>query len=82
MVDRTSIVQNADKVRLLEYRPEARLLKETMSFMELKHRETFMNNYLRPLLEANCITMTIPDKPKSPSQQYITTQGGEALLGK
>ena len=53
-----------------------------MSFMELKHRETFMNNYLRPLLEANCITMAIPDKPKSPSQQYIVTQIGETLLNK
>jgi hypothetical protein len=61
---RTSIMQNADKVKLLKYCREARLLKEMMSFMKLKHRETFMNNYLRPLLEANCIAMTIPDKPK------------------
>jgi len=79
---RTSIVQDADKIKLLKYCREARLLKEMMSFMKLKHRETFMNNYLRPLLEANCIAMTIPDKPKSPSQRYIITQVGEALLNK
>jgi len=75
-------VRDADKIKLLKYCREARLLKEMMSFMKLKHRETFMNNYLRPLLEANCITMTIPDKPKSPSQRYIITQVGEALLNK
>ena len=79
---RTRIVQDADKVKLLKYCREARLLKEMMSFMKLKHRETFMNNYMRPLLEANCISMTIPDKPKSPSQRYIITQDGEALLNK
>jgi len=41
---RTSTVQDADKIKLLKYCREARLLKEMMSFMELKHRETFMNN--------------------------------------
>ncbi len=79
---RTSILQDADKIKLLKYCREARLLKEMMRFMKLKHRETFMNNYLRPLLEVNCIAMTIPDKPNNPSQQYIITQAGEALLNK
>jgi len=47
-----------------------------MAFAGLKHRATFMNNYLYPLLKAQLITMTIPDKPRSPKQKYIITAKG------
>ena len=36
-----------------------------MEKLELKSREGFRRNYLRPALELNLIRMTIPDKPNS-----------------
>jgi len=41
--------------------------------MGLKDRETFMDNYLHPLLEDKLIAMTDPDSPQSPKQKYVAT---------
>ena len=45
----------------------------------LKHRDTFMENYLKPALEAGLIEMTIPDKPTSSKQKYRLTEQGKQL---
>lgn len=42
-----------------------------MERLELKSREGFRRNYLRPAIELNLIQMTIPDKPNSRNQRYI-----------
>jgi len=42
-----------------------------MEKLELKSREGFRRNYLRPAMEMNLIHMTIPDKPNSRNQRYI-----------
>lgn len=42
-----------------------------MEKLELKSREGFRRNYLRPALDLNLIGMTIPDKPNSRNQRYI-----------
>ena len=43
---------------------------ELMSLLDLKHRPTFRQNYLRPALEAGLIEMTLPDVPNSRNQCY------------
>ena len=43
-----------------------------MEYIGLRHRPTFMYDYLNPLLEQNKLQMTIPDKPKSRNQKYVT----------
>jgi len=43
---------------------------ELMSLLDLKHRPTFRQNYLRPALEAGLIEMTLPDAPNSRNQRY------------
>ena len=44
--------------------------KELLARLDLKHRPTFSNNYLRPALELGLIEMTVPDKPNSSKQRY------------
>ena len=44
--------------------------KEILGRLELKHRPTLINNYLRPALKLGLIEMTVPDKPNSSKQKY------------
>ena len=56
-----------------------RTAREIMTLLGLKHRKTFRTNYLQPLLDAEWLEMTIPDKPRSGKQQYRLTDKGQAL---
>lgn len=38
--------------------------------------------YIQPLIQSNFLQLTIPDKPSSKNQKYVTTSRGEALLKK
>ena len=61
-----------EKIELiLEFCKVPRSVKEIMEYIGLKHRPTFIYNYLNPLLEQEKIKMTIPEKPKSRNQKYI-----------
>lgn len=50
---------------------------ELMNLADIKHRPTFLYNYLQPALHAELIEMTIPDKPKSCKQRYRLTEKGK-----
>jgi ATP-dependent DNA helicase RecG len=47
-----------------------------MKVFNFKHRETFMNNHLKPLVSSGLIRMTIPEKPTSSKQRYVITEQG------
>ena len=55
---------------------------EIMQLLELKHRPTFLYDYLKPALEHGLIEMTIPDKPSSSLQRYRLTILGKQLKDK
>ncbi len=62
-------VQKEERINaLLEYCKEPRVRDEMMKFLGIKHRTTFRSDYLNPLLDAEKIAMTIPDKPRSKNQ--------------
>lgn len=42
-----------------------------MEKLDLKSKEGFRRNYLRPALDMHLIQMTIPDKPNSKNQRYV-----------
>ena len=52
------------------------LLKEIGLVSNVKN----FNTYIAPLVALNWLAMTIPDKPTSPKQQYLTTLKGRLVL--
>ena len=61
-------------------------LQEPKSMTELKELYRWSNTtkfkakYVSPLIEAQYVCMTLPNKPTSPNQRYFLTDGGRALL--
>jgi len=51
-----------------------------MAALRLKHRPTFVYDYLQPSLSNGLVEMTQPDSPKSPTQKYRLTEKGQTLL--
>lgn len=43
-----------------------------MQHLGLIHREHFRTSILLPLITNGKLLLTLPDKPKSPNQRYIT----------
>jgi ATP-dependent DNA helicase RecG len=57
-----------------EYPRSAAEIQAHMGFRDRKH---FQTAYLRPMLEAGWLARTMPDKPNSRNQRYITTEKGK-----
>ena len=54
--------------------------QELQDAVGLKHRDTFIDNYIKPALDLELIERTIPDKPSSRLQKYRLTAKGVELL--
>jgi ATP-dependent DNA helicase RecG len=50
-----------------------------LAFMGLTDRTKFRRKYVHPLLDADILEQTIPDKPNSQNQKYRLTAKGIAL---
>jgi hypothetical protein len=59
---------------LLKYCETPRSTKEMMQHLGLNHRENFRDALLLPLIASGELALTIPDKPKSPNQRYVTRE--------
>lgn len=67
------VVIKATKERVEEvinYCIEAKGIVEILDHVDLKSRDYVRKNILVPMLEADLLELTIPDKPKSPDQKY------------
>jgi len=51
--------------QVIPFCQEAQPAKKIQERLQLKHRETFLNNYLKPLRRSGWIEPTIPEKPRS-----------------
>ena len=49
---------------------------EAMAAIGLKHRPTFLANYLAPAIETGFVTMLYPNSPRHPRQRYLLTPKG------
>ena len=77
----TKSAPSRDQVEILRLAWEAQSLIGLMTVIGRSDRTKFRNQVLRPLLEDGLIEMTVPDKPRSPRQQYRTTERGRAVAG-
>jgi len=57
---------------IIEYCSVPRSRKEIQDHMGITSREHFSKRYLSPLLESGELSMTIPEKPNSSSQRYVS----------
>ncbi len=57
---------------LLEFCKTPRSISEIISEIDIKTVKYLKNEYLKPLIEKGKIVETIPDKPKSKLQKYVT----------
>ena len=80
----TGCCPNRDQVtaQVLNFCREPRKSSEIMELISLKHWKTFQANYLKPLLQQGLLAMTIPEKPTSSKQRYVTTETGNEVLKK
>ena len=54
--------------------------RDVMQSLGLRHRPTFLYDYLQPAMDAGLVEMTQPESPKSPTQKYRLTAKGKAAL--
>ena len=64
---------------ILVYCKTPQPLKEIMIKVGIKKRGN-ITPYIKPLLQAGLLAMTIPDKPRSRFQRYVTTAEGKKWL--
>ena len=74
-------VQVTEQVRalLLTLSNEQLSLKEIMEKVGLKHRPTFLENYINPAFDGGFLKVLYPDKPNHPRQKYLLTAKGLTL---
>ena len=71
----TDQVEIRDRMaKLLKFCEDPRSLKEMMEFLGLKHRPNFKKQILCPLLEKGYLKRTVPLKPSSRFQKYVSAK--------
>ena len=61
-----------EKIKLLlEFCSTPKARDEIQEHIGISNRSYFSKNYLKPLIEAKLLVMTIPDKPTSKNQKYV-----------
>lgn len=61
-----------DPKGLLEFCREPRSRREILDLLAIHSAQYALRRYLDPLVESGAIRLTIPEKPKSPRQRYVT----------
>lgn len=66
------ILENITLEALLDFCKTPRTRTEMQEYCGIKSRDYFTNKYIKPLLNNGKLKMTIPDKPKSVNQKYVS----------
>lgn len=69
-----------EQISLLNFCLKPMFRIEMFNSINLANHPTNFKQYIQPLVAINWLTMTIPHKPTSPKQQYLTTLKGRLIL--
>ncbi|MCD8376122.1 MAG: putative DNA binding domain-containing protein [Oscillospiraceae bacterium] len=74
-------VQPQDKKKLLAFCMRPRSRREIIEYLAISSAQYALHRYLAPLVSSGAIRLTMPEKPKSSQQRYVTAEeyGGPAL---
>ena len=79
-LDNLLYTNNPEIVKLIAILGHQQLsVTQMMEYVGLKHRPTFLQNYLNPAIADGYICLLYPDKPRHPRQRYLLTVKGMAL---
>ena len=67
-------------IELMKLAQVAASRKQLVTGINLVKNTKNFETYIRPLVNIGWLSMTIPDKPTSPKQQYVITRKGQLLL--
>jgi ATP-dependent DNA helicase RecG len=73
-----AIAENEQKILTKAIEPQQRTILLTHIGLT-NHRKNY-ESYMLPMVNYDWLTMTIPDKPTSPNQKYLTTMKGRLIL--
>ena len=71
-IESSKLGSKKSEKQILELCKTEKSLKEITEYFGYKDVYKFKNNYINKLLQDNKLKMTIPDKPKSRNQKYVT----------
>lgn len=77
--DGNDYLSENDKI-ILEYCIEPRKRGDVLEKIGIKNRGDNYKRHMLPLLDKGYLLMTIPDKPKSGNQRYVTSELGKTKL--
>ena len=56
-------------------------IDELVSLMEFSSRNSYRDDYIKPLRDNELVTLINPDKIAVPTQKYVITEKGKMFLG-
>lgn len=74
----SAIAESEIKVLAMAKQPQDR--ESLLTHIGLSNQRKNYESHMLPLVEKQWLTMTIPDKPTSPNQKYLTTLKGRLVL--
>ena len=78
LAEQITVQKATEQVRLILdcLKNEPLRARDAMQSIGLRHRPTFLYDYLQPAMDAGLVEMTQPESPKSPTQKYRLTAKG------
>ena len=70
-----------EQAKLLNYLAEDRTIGQLMKYVGRHNRTKFRDQVLHPLMEAELVEMTVPEKPRSSKQRYRLAPKGREKVG-
>lgn len=76
----TKYLISPEQAKILQACIEPMQLSELLEELNRSDRTKFKKKIINPLIEEGLLEMTEPDRPKSPTQKYRTTEKGKELI--